>query len=184
MESGQNALLFPGGVKDLFQTDPKYPLKWPEKTDFVRIAAKFNATIVPVSCIGMLDSSRILVEADEVPSIPFIGKRISEFGGFPAARFDANEGETEPLAPIPLPSVPARNYFVFGKPIPTKDVDSKDKGACAKLYKEVIGETRRGLDDLLACRHHDPWSDTPRRIAYEQLTKKRAPTFEVNRLNR
>ena len=48
MQSGQNALLFPGGVKDVFQTDSSYPLLWPDKPDFVRTAARFNATIVPL----------------------------------------------------------------------------------------------------------------------------------------
>ena len=48
LQTGQNALLFPGGVKDVFQTDPSYPLLWPKKPDFVRTAARFNATIVPL----------------------------------------------------------------------------------------------------------------------------------------
>lgn len=184
MESGQNALLFPGGVKDLFQTDPKYPLKWPEKPDFVRTAAKFNATIIPVSAVGMLESFRILVQAEDVPGIPFLGERISELGGLPAARFDASDAEREPIAPIPLPSIPARNYFVFGKPFKTTEINPKDKEACSKLYSDVVKETRRGLDDVLRARQHDPFNDTPRRIAYERLTRKKAPSFEVDRLNR
>ena len=49
MQSKQNTLLFPGGVRDVFQTDPNYPLLWPDKPDFVRTAARFNATIVPLS---------------------------------------------------------------------------------------------------------------------------------------
>jgi hypothetical protein len=36
LQSGQNGLLFPGGVKDVFQVDPSYPLLWPDKPDFVR----------------------------------------------------------------------------------------------------------------------------------------------------
>lgn len=183
MQSGQNALLFPGGTKDLFQTDPSYPLKWPEKPDFVRTVAKFNGTIIPISAVGMLESFRVLVEAKDVSNIPFIGKRISDFGGFPAARFDAAEDEREPLAPIPFPSLPARNYFVFGKPFSTHNIDPRDKEACAALYKDVVEETRRGLDDVLRVRQHDPFYDTRRRIAYEQLTNKKAPTFGVDRLN-
>jgi hypothetical protein len=185
MQSGQNGLLFPGGVKDLFQTDPSYPLMWPHKPDFVRTAAKFNATIIPLSAVGMLESARVLVEAKDVPKIPFIGKRIADSGGFlPAARFDAVEGEKEPIAPLPGPGIPKRNYFVFGKPFSTSDIDPNDKQACAKLYGDVVAETRRGLDDILRARKYDPFYDTSRRVAYEQLTKKKAPTFEVDRLNR
>ena len=132
----------------------------------------------------MLDSARVLVEARNLERIPFLGKRISEAGGFPAARFDAPEGERDPLPPIPLPSMPKRNYFVFGKPFSTSDIDPKDKEACAKLYKDVVGETRRGLDDILSVREQDPFYDTPRRVAYEQVTKKQAPTISVEKLNR
>ena len=118
-------LLFPGGVKDVFCTDPTYPLAWPEKADFVRTAAKFNATIVPLSAVGMLESARILVEAKDLSNLPFVGKRISEAGGFPAARFDAAEGARDPLPPIPFPDIPKRNYFIFGKPFATTDVYPK-----------------------------------------------------------
>lgn len=132
----------------------------------------------------MLDSARVLVEARDLERIPILGKRIAQAGGFPAARFDAPEGERDPLPPIPLPSMPKRNYFVFGKPFSTSDIDPKDKEACAKLYKDVVGETRRGLDDILSVREQDPFYDTPRRVAYEQVTKKRAPTISIEKLNR
>lgn len=183
MQSGQSALLFPGGVKDVFCTDPHYPLAWPEKADFVRTAARFNATIVPLSAVGMLESARVLVEADDLRRVPFLGKRISEVGGFPAARFDAPDGETDPLPPIPFPDMPKRNYFIFGKPFSTSQIDPKDREECAKLYKEVVGETRRGIDDIFEARTFDPFYNTPRRLAYEQLTGKQAPTFEVEELN-
>jgi pimeloyl-ACP methyl ester carboxylesterase len=49
MESGQNALLFPGGAKEALNGNKSYRLYWPDKVDFVRTAAKFNATIVPVA---------------------------------------------------------------------------------------------------------------------------------------
>lgn len=184
LQTGQNALLFPGGVGDVFQTDPGYPLLWPEKPDFVRTAARFNATIVPISAVGMLESARILVEAKDLERIPFLGKRIREAGGFPAARYDADEGARDPLPPIPFPNMPKRNYFVFGKPFSTEAIDPKDKEACAKLYKDVVDETRRGLDDILRLQKTDPFYDTPRRVAYEQVTGKQAPTFGVEKLNR
>jgi hypothetical protein len=49
MESGQDVLLFPGGAKEALNGNKSYPLYWPDKVDFVRTAAKFNATIVPVA---------------------------------------------------------------------------------------------------------------------------------------
>ncbi|CAB9515470.1 expressed unknown protein [Seminavis robusta] len=183
MQSGQNALLFPGGVKDVWQTDPSYPLLWPEKTDFVRTAARFNATIVPLSAVGMLESARVVVK--DLRTVPFLGGRIPEGGGMmPAARFDAPKGEMDPLPPVALPGMPQRNYFVFGKPFSTGNIDPKDKEACSDLYKQVVAETRRGIDDIFHARKKDPFSDTPSRIAYEQITRKQAPTFGLDVVNR
>jgi len=40
----------PGGVREVFHRKGEaYQIFWPEKTDFVRLAAKFNATIVPLT---------------------------------------------------------------------------------------------------------------------------------------
>jgi hypothetical protein len=132
----------------------------------------------------MLESARVLVEAKTLTNLPLVGERMKAAGGFPSARFDAAEGEYDPLPPITLPSMPQRNYFVFGKPFSTKHIDPKDKEACAKLYKDVVDETRRGIDDIFQARTEDPFSNTPLRVAYEQITGKRAPTFSVETLNR
>ena len=132
----------------------------------------------------MLESARVLVDPKTLARVPFLGQRIKEGGSMPAARYDAGTGETDPLPPIPLPSMPQRNYFVFGKPFSTNHVDPKDKEACARLYQEVVDETRRGIDDILYARTDDPFSDTPRRIAYEKITGKQAPTFHIEKLNR
>ena len=42
-------LLFPGGVRETIPAPEidKYKLMWPEQSEFVRLAAKYNATIVP-----------------------------------------------------------------------------------------------------------------------------------------
>lgn len=186
LQTGQNVLLFPGGVKDVFETSRQYPLAWPEESDFVRTAARFNATIVPISAVGMVDSVRVVVDRSDVLNLPFLGDRAREFAeNIPKARYDAPKegGNYDFIAPIVRPVMPKRNYFVFGKPFSTQHVNSKDKDACAELYQQVVQETRRGLDDLLRVREQDPFYDTPRRLAYEQVTKKKAPTFSVNELN-
>lgn len=47
LQTGQAVLLFPGGVREaLHGKNEDYQVYWPEKTDFVRVAARFNATIV------------------------------------------------------------------------------------------------------------------------------------------
>ncbi|CAE7592891.1 URA2, partial [Symbiodinium sp. CCMP2456] len=63
------ALLFPGGAREVFKRKgEEYQLFWPPQPEFIRIAAKANATIIPFSGIGsdeffagtVLDSSELL----------------------------------------------------------------------------------------------------------------------------
>jgi hypothetical protein len=184
MQSGQAGLLFPGGAKEALSGRKDYPLFWPTKTDFVRTAARFNATIIPLSAVGMLDSVNVLLESDEILKIPFVGERLRELSqNTTAARYDQKNDDEVLTPPIALPVLPARNYFLFGKPVSTKDVDPNDKIACAKVYKETQDGLRRGLDDILRARELDPFKDTPRRLVYERLFGKQAPTFPIDELN-
>lgn len=64
LQTHQPVLLFPGGVEEAFFTTraSAYSLQgWndhaTDKQDFVRAAAKFNATIVPISCTGAAESA-------------------------------------------------------------------------------------------------------------------------------
>jgi hypothetical protein len=183
MQSGQVGLLFPGGAKETITERKDYPLFWPTRTDFVRTAARFNATIIPLSAVGMLDSVNVLVKSEDVYKIPFVGERIRALSqNVTAARYDREkeEGVTPPIA---LPTLPARNYFLFGKPISTKNVDPDDKEACARVYRQAEGGVRRGLDDILRAREFDPYKDPRRRLVYERLYGKKAPTFPIDKLN-
>jgi hypothetical protein len=184
MQSGQAGLLFPGGAKEALSGRKDYPLFWPTKTDFVRTAARFNATIIPLSAVGMLESVNVLVESDEIFDLPFIGQRVREFSeNTKPARYDRKNQDEVLTPPFALPTLPARNYFLFGKPISTKDVDHNDKEACARVYRQSQDGVRRGIDDILRARELDPFKDTPRRLVYERLFGKKAPTFPIDELN-
>ena len=186
LQSGQNALLFPGGVREVFHgRDEAYQLFWPEKVDFVRTAARFNATIIPLSAVGMADSLNILLEPSEIVDLPWIGERAKNFAAnVTAARFDAaNENEVF-LPPIIAPGLPSRNYFLFGKPMSTKDLDPSDKASCEDVYNELQKEMKRGFDDILQAREKDTYMQAPQRLAYERLTGQKAPTFDIEEVNR
>jgi len=99
-----------------------------------------------------------------------------------AARYDQSGNDLTGF-PLALPKLPARNYFVFGKPFDLRELDPNDKEGCAKVYQAAQAEVRRGLDDLLRAREHDPFKDPVRRLAYEQVFKKTAPTFHLEHLN-
>ena len=185
LQTNQTALLFPGGAKEALKADPGYPLYWPDKVDFVRVAAKLNATIVPMSAIGMVESVNVLVRSEDLFRVPFLGERARNFtSSLSNARYDKpNEGDD--LAPsIVAPGVPARNYFLFGRARDMSSVDPNDRQTCERLYRQIESDVRRGLDDLMAARKKDPFSSTPRRLAYEQIFGKQAPTFPIDELNK
>ena len=51
----------------------EYTLLWSDKTDFVRLAARCNAIIVPFVAVGADDAYDILLEASEVLQAPLLG---------------------------------------------------------------------------------------------------------------
>jgi len=186
MQTGQAALLFPGGVKEVFHgKNEAYQLLWPDKTDFVRTAAKFNATIIPLSAIGAADSVNILIDAPDMLNLPFgLGERLAnQSSAITAARFDTSDDMELFTPPFALPKpLPDRHYFLFGKPIDTANIDYRNKSKCDVVYKEVQAEMNRGFRDLLRARESDSYRDSPKRLAYERLTGKTAPTFELEKL--
>jgi len=184
LQTGQNVLLFPGGVREVFHgRDEAYQVLWPDKVDFVRTAARFNATIIPLSAVGMADSLNILLDRDEILALPVLGERARKFAqNMTAARFDMSNDEEMFLPPIVAPGLPSRNYFLFGKPISTTQLDPKDKMACAELYLEIKEEMKQGFDAVLSARENDPYKEAPLRISYERLNGKKAPTFRMNQM--
>lgn len=55
MRNGEAVLLFPGGVREAYkQRGEEYQLFWPGRPEFVRMAARFGATIVPFAAGAQL----------------------------------------------------------------------------------------------------------------------------------
>lgn len=185
MQTGQAAMLYPGGAREALTADRSYPLFWPrDKTDFVRTAARFNATIVPLSAVGMAESFNTVAKYEQLERLPFVGSRIRNItSNTMGARFD-RRNESDFMADLLVPGVPARNYILFGKAIDTSTVDPKDVESCDKVYKTLFGEVRKGIDDLVQAREKDPFLDTPKRVFYEQVFQKQAPTFSIDELNK
>ena len=187
LQTGQNVLLFPGGVREVFHgKNEAYKLFWPETPDFVRSAARFNATIVTISAVGAADSVNILVDAPDMVSLPFgigdgIMKRSSDVV---AARFDQKNDDELFVPPFFVPKLPpARHYFVFGKPFSTATIDHRSAEQITTLYREVKQELEKGFEDVLHARELDPFKDSVQRIAYEQVTGRSAPTFSIEVMN-
>lgn len=188
LQTGQNVLLFPGGVREVFHgKNEAHTLFWPDTPDFVRSAVRFNATIVTISAVGAADSANILVDAPDLVKLPFgIGDGIMKrSANVTAARFDRANDDELFVPPFFVPKIaPARHYFVFGKPFLTSHIDHRSADQCMTLYQEVKQELERGFDDVLHARDFDPFKDSVQRLAYEQVTGKSAPTFSIDEINK
>ena len=183
MTRGQPALLYPGGVREAFKSTKQgemYKLFWPpaeESSDFARVAARFDATIVPVAAIGAEEGFEMVLDADELLGLPFLGERVAEGAkktpvGRPGERF---------VSPVSVPTVPGRYYFLFGEPIDTSGVDPTDKEACAALYGQVRAELEASLDYLLEQRKADPYEAFLPRALVEATWNftRQAPSFKL-----
>eukprot|EP00210_Caulerpa_lentillifera_P001865 g1794.t1 len=74
LKQGERVLLYPGGAREAFKlkTDQKYELFWPETAEFVRMAAKFQATIITIAAIGLEDWLDIALDRDDILKVPVL----------------------------------------------------------------------------------------------------------------
>jgi pimeloyl-ACP methyl ester carboxylesterase len=177
-------LLYPGGVSEAYRKkNQEYQLFWPtERAEFVRMAAKYNATIVPFAAVGVDDSLEMLLDSSELKDIPFIGPWVENASrNAPQARQGVEEDFISPLALPKLP--PNRMYFLFGRPIETSAEMVKDRDRTNEVYSQVKESVESGIAYLLEKRTSDPYGDFRKRMVYENqpfTTKHRkAPTFEL-----
>lgn len=56
----------------------EYKLFWPKHPEFVRMAARFGATIVPFGGVGLDDGFEMLLSPQEIRGIPFVGKWLED----------------------------------------------------------------------------------------------------------
>ena len=185
MKGKQPSLLFPGGARESFhQSGEEYTLTaWSDESDFVRTAAKFNATIVPFSSVGAAESAYFLDQFPLAQSFHNAMLQLTPKERVPYnARYDAGGAHISfPLVfPKPLPS---RHYYLFDRPIDLSTVNHNDKTECQKIYQDIKVRIKQGCKDLLQAKQRDPYSDPLKRIPYEQLMQKQAPTFPIDLLN-
>lgn len=142
-------LLFPGGGREVCRRrGEQNKIFWNEKANFVRMAAKYNAIIVPFSTIGADDSVDILIDGDELKRLPWIGKRVQNYlreRGIP-------DQHITPITTLPRPD---RFYFMFHKHIDTKHIDPGDRNSSLQLFRDVKKIVQGGIDDLIRSRQRN-----------------------------
>lgn len=74
LKNNDKVLLFPGGAREVVKKrGEEYQLMWRETPDFVRLAAKCKALIVPFAAVGADDAYDVIMETDEQLEHPVMG---------------------------------------------------------------------------------------------------------------
>ncbi|KAF0914405.1 hypothetical protein E2562_028495 [Oryza meyeriana var. granulata] len=123
-------LLYPGGAREaLHRKGEEYKLFWPEQSEFVRMASRFGATIIPFGVVGEDDICDMLLDYDDLMKIPFydILDKMLNGDGVKLRTNSTGELKDQGIHPVVVaPKIPGRFYFIFGKPIETRGTSIKN----------------------------------------------------------
>ncbi|KAH0899605.1 LOW QUALITY PROTEIN: hypothetical protein HID58_049173 [Brassica napus] len=153
LRSKSHVLLYPSGIREAFhKKGEEYKLFWLEKPEFVRVASKFRAKIVPFG-VFVLDS-------DDQRNIPFLKDFMEE-----ATRQAGNirEGDETELGnqkcylPVILPKIPGRLYIYLLTLKLGKEQELRDKEKAQEFYVQVKSEVEQCIAYLQVKRESDPY---------------------------
>uniref|UniRef100_A0A7N0T502 Uncharacterized protein n=2 Tax=Kalanchoe fedtschenkoi TaxID=63787 RepID=A0A7N0T502_KALFE len=187
LSTNSHVLLYPGGTREsLHLKGEQHQLHWPEEPEFVRMAAKFGAKIVPFGVVGEDDAADVVLDYKDMMKIPLLRDLIQEIT--PEAvtsRLGASvkAEKLECCLPFVAPKLPGRFYYLFGKPIETRGREAvlKDKEAASEVYLQVKSEIERSIRYLLKKREEDPYRSIIARTLYRAVSANpfdQAPTFD------
>ncbi|KAJ7978061.1 Acyltransferase-like protein, chloroplastic [Quillaja saponaria] len=186
LSTKSHVLLYPGGAREaLHYKGEEYKLFWPHQQEFVRMAARFGATIVPFGTVGEDDLTEMVLDYNDLIKIPIVNDLIRDANRTTIKFRDETQGEVasqDIFIPAILPKIPGRFYYLFGKPIQTKGREEflKDKDNANQLYLQIKSEVERNLNYLIKKREQDPYRSIINRKVYEAIygTSDDIPTFE------
>ncbi|GFQ01103.1 acyltransferase-like protein at1g54570 chloroplastic [Phtheirospermum japonicum] len=184
-----HVLLYPGGMREaLHRKGEEYKLFWPEQSEFVRMAARFGAKIVPFGSVGEDDIGHLLLDYDDLKNIPYFKNAIEGLTEEAVKLRSETEGEVgnqDIHLPIIVPKVPGRFYYLFGKPIETqgRQQELKSREKAHDLYLEVKSEVEKCLDYLKENRENDPYRNIFARLSYRATHgfDSEVPTFDFTK---
>uniref|UniRef100_A0A3N7F2F9 Acyltransferase n=1 Tax=Populus trichocarpa TaxID=3694 RepID=A0A3N7F2F9_POPTR len=77
LSTKSHVLLYPGGQREaLHNKGEGYKLFWPDQPEFVRMAARFGATIVPFGTVGEDDVGELALDYHDMMKIPILNDYI------------------------------------------------------------------------------------------------------------
>ncbi|KAM4108579.1 hypothetical protein ACB094_03G054600 [Castanea mollissima] len=187
LSTKSHVLLYPGGAREaLHYKGEEYKLFWPDQQEFVRMAAKFGATIVPFGAVGEDDIAEMLLDYNDLIKIPVVNDLIREAISQNTMEVrDETKGEVANpnlFYPLMVPKIPGRFYYLFGKPIKTKGREDilKDKQAANQLYLQIKAEVEHNITFLIEKRQEDPYRSIVDRTLYKAIHGPiEVPAFET-----
>ncbi|KAI9120365.1 hypothetical protein K1719_007398 [Acacia pycnantha] len=185
--SKAHVLLYPGGMREaLHRKGEEYKLFWPEQAEFVRMAARFGAKIVPFGSVGEDDLGQVAIDYDDLIKVPYFRTEIESLTQEASnLRGDAKGEVANQQVHLPgiIPKYPGRFYYYFGKPIETKgrERELRDRDKSHELYMEVKSEVERCIAYLKERRESDPYRYLLPRLVYQATHgfTSDVPTFEI-----
>eukprot|EP00892_Ulva_mutabilis_P002490 jgi/Ulvmu1/12241/UM086_0032.1 len=199
LKGGETVMLFPGGATEALKgtrTVDRYKLVWSPRPEFVRVAARYGAAVVPFGAVGCEESVGAIMNAQNTVRVLQSWGRLQ--GSSPessAAWAEMNEKRTvrarrgvnadsrfdnELDIRFFVPRRIERFYFLFGRAIDVPPEVYRDKDRAADVYARVKAGVADCIDYLLEEREHDPFRPLLKRLAYERINGVQAPTFTPN----
>ncbi|XP_024021158.1 acyltransferase-like protein At3g26840, chloroplastic [Morus notabilis] len=185
--SKSHVLLYPGGMREaLHRKGEEYKLFWPEQSEFVRMAARFGAKIIPFGVVGEDDIGEVFFDYEDQIKIPYLRDQIEELTNQVVKLRNDTNGEVanQPVhLPGILPKLPGRFYYYFGKPIETegRKHELRDREKSHELYLQVKSEVERCIAYLKEKREKDRYRNILPRLVYQATNgfTSEVPTFEI-----
>ena len=148
LSRGELVFVLPGGLREAMKPrELRYRLLWGDRCGFVEAAARAQAPIVPLACVGPDELFHLVGDA-------FARGRRVLGGFFPLPR---------PAGGIPWPH-PSRFTFLFGDPIPPPPIDATT-AEIRRCRREVAGAIHELIDGELGARsgvmHHEAKPPAP-----------------------
>ncbi|GFP86709.1 acyltransferase-like protein at1g54570 chloroplastic [Phtheirospermum japonicum] len=188
LKNKSHVLLYPGGVREaLHRKGEEYKLFWPDEPEFVRMAARFGAKIVPFGVVGEDDLVKLFLDYDDLMRIPLAKEMIKQRNENMArvrvgSEMKGEVAKQDFFVPGFYPKVPGRFYFLFGKVMETEGREElvKDKLEANEFYSRIKCEVEQCMAYLIKKREEDPYRHLVDRLLYRAVSAPvhHVPTFD------
>ncbi|KAG9457589.1 hypothetical protein H6P81_002097 [Aristolochia fimbriata] len=184
LQAKSYVLLYPGGAREaLHKKGEEYKVIWPDQPEFVRMAARFGATIVPFGVVGEDDVTELVLDYEDQKNIPILRDWLKDLNEKVVNLRTDEDGEVANqnfYLPGVLPKIPGRFYYLFGKPIKIAEgMVLKDREAANDVYLQIKSEVEKALAYLLQKREEDPYRSLLQRSIYQATWgTNQVPTFD------